>query len=727
MKEVSALPYTLYITRQFEDDLKGFDPQHPVRRLLPRTCEYLEDDPRHHKSSLQNEPLKRLGKSAWSVWHSRVDQSYRIAWRYEDNSAILLLRVGSHDFIDSYATFNDADILRPWHEPAEPTDEARDDGDLAGPRQTPRAPRLFGNWSSVHLELLGVPSSETRDVKRITDIDQIYDLGLPDFAKQNLADVYALGDEWTTDCLFDSSRIFYRSNADQLAKYCRGEIKQLLLNLSPEQQNYVQMQTTGPTLIKGVAGSGKTTVGIYRAMRQTHARLLFEQDRDRQVLFVTYTETLARVVEQIFRELYGDEQAKRVEVWVLREWLRNYLDGRPGNRPVATRNELYTALWKAIYSVSERFSSSALSKHRPGRGRDRHDFFLTEIQDVIKGRDLRSWDEYARAERVGRRTALGSQPRRFVWAVYEEYERNLAEIGKRDYLDLALDGLRELQADATFRPYDAVVVDEAQDLQPVQLQVVSLLAGGASARDLVLLADPAQSIYYKGIPWKEGGVHIAPARSFSMKRNFRNTRQILGTAWSLAQHGPSDDPDEEPISPEASTRSGPRPQMLLCRNRDYHDRFVVETIKHLCGEMHYRPGDIAVLCRTRESTLRMTSVLNVADLPTVHFRDAGFDIFENNIKVVTINSGKGLEFPVVFVADLREGELPRNLSNDDERELEAEMRGERRLLYVGMTRAASRLYLVSYIEGASSFLGEIDADTVVVAHYEGQELAAGVS
>jgi superfamily I DNA/RNA helicase len=85
----------------------------------------------------------------------------------------------------------------------------------------------------------------------------------------------------------------------------------------------------------------------------------------------------------------------------------------------------------------------------------------------------------------------------------------------------------------------------------------------------------------------------------------------------------------------------------------------------------------------------------------------------------SFNSAKGLEFPVVFLAGLNEGELPRYLHVDDEEELVAELRCKRRLLYVGMTRAAERLYLVCCRQDASRFVKEVDLDTVRLICYAG--------
>lgn len=102
-----------------------------------------------------------------------------------------------------------------------------------------------------------------------------------------------------------------------------------------------------------------------------------------------------------------------------------------------------------------------------------------------------------------------------------------------------------------------------------------------------------------------------------------------------------------------------------------------------------------------------------------------WDDRENGVTLMTLHSAKGLEFPVVFIAGLEEGLFPlsRNLLSDDEIE------EERRLFYVGATRAQEKLYLSYALSRAlgsefvncrpSRFIKEID--TVYLELADGSE------
>jgi DNA helicase II / ATP-dependent DNA helicase PcrA len=77
------------------------------------------------------------------------------------------------------------------------------------------------------------------------------------------------------------------------------------------------------------------------------------------------------------------------------------------------------------------------------------------------------------------------------------------------------------------------------------------------------------------------------------------------------------------------------------------------------------------------------------------------DTLEGNANVptlLTLHAAKGLEFPVVFIVGLNDGTLPHNRSLEDPEE----MMEERRLFYVGITRAKNNLYLL-YSQNRSSY------------------------
>ena len=100
----------------------------------------------------------------------------------------------------------------------------------------------------------------------------------------------------------------------------------------------------------------------------------------------------------------------------------------------------------------------------------------------------------------------------------------------------------------------------------------------------------------------------------------------------------------------------------------------------------------------------------------------------NSVSLMTLHSAKGLEFPVVFITGLEDGILPHVRSLDREDDIEE----ERRLCYVGVTRAMERLYLTAALNRSlfgqsqtmreSRFLRDIKRDVKLGIEIEGREM-----
>src|SRR5258708_8933292 len=141
----------------------------------------------------------------------------------------------------------------------------------------------FAYFREAQLRALGVPEELVWAVKDAQTLDEAVNLpGLPAHAQSYLMDVATSPNMRTV--LFNPSQLLYRTRLDRLEGYFEGRIKSLMLNLEADQQQYVDLRNVPLHLLKGTAGCGKTTIGIYRALRLA--------EEGRHVLIVTYGRTL---------------------------------------------------------------------------------------------------------------------------------------------------------------------------------------------------------------------------------------------------------------------------------------------------------------------------------------------------------------------------------------------------------------------------------------------------
>jgi superfamily I DNA/RNA helicase len=242
-------------------------------------------------------------------------------------------------------------------------------------------------------------------------------------------------------------------------------------------------------------------------------------------------------------------------------------------------------------------------------------------------------------------------------------------------------------------PYGALLIDEGHDFDESWLRLIVQMVDPDEG-SLLLLYDDAQSIYKsrKSIDFSLSSVGIkARGRTTILKLNYRNTREILGYAYRFIRHylSPSDsDDDHVPlIEPQASGRRGPPPYLKRCGSKQDEILYIAHTIKRLRSEgMSWR--EMCVTCRSKGLAKALADGLNAAGIPVdsliTSAEKKSFDRSIDAVKIMTMHSSKGLEFPLVVIPGL--GELP--VAANDPAE-------EAKLLYVAMTRSTDKLLLTA--------------------------------
>ncbi|KQO65179.1 hypothetical protein ASF23_03445 [Curtobacterium sp. Leaf261] len=444
--------------------------------------------------------------------------------------------------------------------------------------------------------------------------------------------------------------------------------------LDPTQAKLVRRNFNGPARIRGAAGTGKTVVGLHRAAYLARAT-------GGRVLFATYISTLPKVLSSLFERLAPD-MAGRVEFTSVHALARRVLSERGIPFRIAEREArlAFNDAWNAIRA------SSPLRSERFTRR-----YWEDEIKHVIKGRGLTRFDQYADLARVGRKYALPVEARQAVWDLYEAYSRGLRERRVTDWEDIVLLA-RDAMAEVPLDGFDAVIVDEAQDLSCAMVSLLHSIVGDRPD-GLTLIGDGQQTIYPGGYTLGEVGISLA-GRGVVLDVNHRNTAEILDFAKGMVaedQFVDIEGVDGVGDTVADVTRTGPEPVIHRSRWRAEHDVAMLARVTEVLRLVGVGVGDVGILTATNPQAAKVAEALAKAGVSVVtldNYKGKTVDA----VKVGTIKRAKGLEFKQVLLAHVP-GKLLDVVSGDPS-EVERERRElDRRELYVGMTRARDGLWV----------------------------------
>ncbi|MGI9054080.1 MAG: UvrD-helicase domain-containing protein [Ilumatobacteraceae bacterium] len=363
--------------------------------------------------------------------------------------------------------------------------------------------------------------------------------------------------------------------------------------------------------------------------------------------------------------------------------------------------------------------------------------------------------EYATAARAaGRRSGLPPAQIGQVIMAYEDLKRRRGVVDLDDLITLTV---RELLLDPTWTDavrwrYRHVVVDEAQDLNPIQYRLLELIVG--PRRDLYLVGDPAQAIYgfngsdptlLSGIAERLHGVEV-----INLPTNHRSTPQVVAAGRHVLRSGGTT------ISAVSSRPDGAVVR-LVAADDELHEASLVAAFMRSTDPTEIRAGNVAVLARTHHQLTRLDEVLRAAGLPVrrrraasatpvgrlarhaatlpsaSRLREWAHDTLEDHhegpsaertvatavleflrdqpygdgvalrawiatanpfdedgigVELLTFHAAKGREWPTVVVTGVETGLVPHRSAT-----MVADRSEEARLLHVALTRAADRLVI----------------------------------
>ncbi|MCW8143017.1 AAA family ATPase [Agrobacterium tumefaciens] len=621
-----------------------------------------------------------------NFWSARVNRDVRLIV-HKTRESMLVAYVGHHD--DAYAWAERRRIEAHPRTGAVQIVEVRERVEEVAPPVTldlvfpvpadgggkaAAHPALFASLDDDALLSIGVPVDWLADVRAASE-DGFFALTahLPAEASEALLEYAATGRltaPTTSPAIADPfrhpdalRRIRPIADQEELEQALAFPWEKWGVFLHPSQRALVERSFSGPARVAGSAGTGKTIVAIHRAVR------LARDNPNARILLASFSQPLADAMAKKLLVLAPETGGivPRITTASFHGIAEQMHQLEHGVRPrIASDNVL-----------RERLRAAATSANLKGFSER---FLLSEWTNVIDAWGLTSLGAYSAVQRMGRKSRLGPNQRDRLWPVFQAVRDALTAERYTTWADV-FTGLADALAQRSLKPFEHVIIDEAQDLAPAELKFFAALAL-TEADGLFLSGDVGQRIFQHPYSWASLGVDVR-GRSHTLKVCYRTSQQIRRAADRLL---PTVLRDTDGLEDERrgiiSVFDGPPPEVKSATTVAMEADVVRQSIETWLGE-GIAPHEIGLFVRTPQLIARARSA--IASLPGAE-----------GIVTAPMSLAKGLEFRAVVVMACDEGVLPlddRVADAADEAELDDIYETERRLLYVACTRAREHLLL----------------------------------
>jgi len=485
-----------------------------------------------------------------------------------------------------------------------------------------------------------------------------------------------------------------------------------------ESQKEAVMTIDGPLLVVAGPGTGKTLTMVRRI-----AYLVHQGVRPENILAVTFTNRAAREMKERTGALLGTRAGNIFIGTFHLLGLRIIREARGSDLVIYSRDE-------QIELLKSLMKSSSKQARQAGERISRIKNFLVTDNPPGEQAEVRGCDD--------------------IQALYAAYQSALRERNAFDFDDLVLTPIDILQHDPSnsFRNrFTHIIVDEYQDINPAQYWFMKLLVKGTN--DICVVGDPDQAIYaFRGADignFLRFETDFPGAKRVILSENYRSTGTILSAAGSLIANNRARIDKDVLATREQGCGI---PVLSVPDERSEGDAIVEEIEARIGGTSHDQMrksgrardfsrrscqfSDFAVIFRTNAQAKALEEAFSASGIPyqvigrktgaqakeieetVAYLRSflhgdgdgspaasddletklvAPADLFDpraDAVALMTMHMAKGLEFPIVFIAGCEDGLVPCTIMKDG-----ADIEEERRLFYVGMTRAKDELVLLS--------------------------------